>query len=170
MNTEMQSMRDNQVWYLVDLPSNGRTVRCKWLFKKKTDIDGSVHTFKARLVTKGFTQTYIVDYGETFSHVADIRAIRILLAIATFYDYENWKMDVKIDFLNGHLSEDQASRSWNKRFDEEIKKIGFTQNPDDACVYLKASGSNVAFLVLYVDDILLMGNNVTMLKEVKSWL
>ncbi|GKE93401.1 hypothetical protein Tco_1574496 [Tanacetum coccineum] len=52
MNTEMQSMRDNQVWYLVDLPSNGRTVGCKWLFKKKTDMDGNVHTFKARLMAK----------------------------------------------------------------------------------------------------------------------
>nr|GFC19083.1 putative retrotransposon protein [Tanacetum cinerariifolium] len=64
----------------------------------------------------------------------------------------------------------QASRSWNKRFDVEIKKIGFTQNPDEPCVYLKASGSNVAVQVLYVDDILLIGNNVTMLQEVKSWL
>ncbi|GKB31868.1 retrotransposon protein, putative, ty1-copia subclass [Tanacetum coccineum] len=162
MNTEMQSMRDNQVWYLVDLPSNGRTVGCKWLFKKKTDMDGNVHTFKVRLVAKGFTQTYDVDYGETFSLVVDIRAIRILLAIVAFYDYEIWQMDVKTAFLNGHLSED------NKRFDEEIKKIGFTQNPDEPCVYLKSSGSNVAFLVLYVDDILLMGNNVTMLQEVKS--
>nr|GEU91579.1 hypothetical protein [Tanacetum cinerariifolium] len=64
----------------------------------------------------------------------------------------------------------QASRSWNKRFDEEIKKISFTQNPDEPCVYLKSSGINVAFLILYVDNILLMGNNVTMLKEVTSWL
>nr|GFA62236.1 hypothetical protein [Tanacetum cinerariifolium] len=63
-----------------------------------------------------------------------------------------------------------ASRSWNKRFDVEIKKIGFTQNLDEPCVYLKASGSNVAFLILYVDAILLMRNNVTMLQEVKSWL
>ncbi|GJW77921.1 hypothetical protein Tco_0139603 [Tanacetum coccineum] len=47
MNTKMQSMKDNQVWYLVDLPSNGRTVRCKWLFKNKTDMDGNVYTFKA---------------------------------------------------------------------------------------------------------------------------
>ncbi|GJR44570.1 retrotransposon protein, putative, ty1-copia subclass [Tanacetum coccineum] len=64
----------------------------------------------------------------------------------------------------------QASRSWNKRFDVEIKKIGFTKNPDEPCVYLKASGSNVVFLILYVDDILLMGNDVTMLQEVRSWL
>ncbi|GJX74385.1 putative RNA-directed DNA polymerase [Tanacetum coccineum] len=199
MNMEMQSMKDNQVWILVELPPNGRTVGSKWLFKKKTDMDGNVHTFKARLVAKGYTQTYGVDYGETFSPVADIRAIRILLAIAAFYNYEIWKMDVKTSFLNGHLSEDiymvqpegfvdpkhpnkvcklqrsiyglkHASRSWNKRFDEEIRRIGFTQNPDEPCVYLKASGSNVAFLVLYVDDILLMGNHVAMLQEVKSWL
>ncbi|GJW91243.1 retrotransposon protein, putative, ty1-copia subclass [Tanacetum coccineum] len=133
-------------------------------------MDGNVHTFKARLVAKGFTQTYRVDYGETFSLVADIRAIRILLAIAAFYDYEIWKIDVKTAFLKGHLSENvymvqpegfvdpkhpnklcklqrsiyglkQVSRSWNKRFDGEIKKIGFTQNPDEPCVYLKASGS-----------------------------
>ncbi|GKF30088.1 putative retrotransposon ty1-copia subclass protein [Tanacetum coccineum] len=78
----MQSMRENQVCYLVDLPSNGRIVRCKWLFKKKTDMDGNVHAFKARLVAEGFTQTYGVDYEETFSFVADIRDIRILLAIA----------------------------------------------------------------------------------------
>ncbi|GJT25811.1 retrotransposon protein, putative, ty1-copia subclass [Tanacetum coccineum] len=66
--------------------------------------------------------------------------------------------------------EAQASRIWNKKFDVEIKKIGFTQNPDEPCVYLKASGSNVEFLILYVDDILLMRNNVTMLQEVKAML
>nr|GEX96925.1 retrotransposon protein, putative, Ty1-copia subclass [Tanacetum cinerariifolium] len=170
INTKMQSVKDNQVWVLVEFPPNGQTVGSKWLFKKNADMDGKVHTFKSCLVAKGYTQTYDVDYEETFSHVADIRAIRILLAIIAFYDYEIWQMDVKTTFLNGHLSKDQASRSWNKRFDVEIKNIGFTQNPDESCVYLKASGSNVAFLILYVDDILLMRNNVIMLQEVKSWL
>ncbi|GKE64471.1 retrotransposon protein, putative, ty1-copia subclass [Tanacetum coccineum] len=99
-------MKDNQVWVLVDLPPNGRTIGSKWLFKKKTNMDGNIHTFKARLVAKGYTQTYDVDYEETFSPVANIRAIRILLAIAAFYNYEIWKMDVKTAFLNGHLSED----------------------------------------------------------------
>ncbi|GJX00468.1 retrotransposon protein, putative, ty1-copia subclass [Tanacetum coccineum] len=64
----------------------------------------------------------------------------------------------------------QASRQWNKRFDDEIKKFGFTQNPDEPCVYLKASGSNVTFLILYVDDILIMGNNIPMLQDVKSYI
>nr|GEV50633.1 hypothetical protein [Tanacetum cinerariifolium] len=106
MNTKIQFMKDNQVWYLLDLPSNGQTIRCKWLFKKKTEMDGNVHTFKAHLVSKGFTQTYGVDYRETFSPITEIRAIRILLSIAAFYDYEIWLMDVKIAFLNSHLSED----------------------------------------------------------------
>ncbi|GKA72464.1 retrotransposon protein, putative, ty1-copia subclass [Tanacetum coccineum] len=69
-------------------------------------MDGAVYIFKARLVAKGFTQTYGVDYEETFSPVVDIRAIRILIAIATYYDYEIWQMDVKTAFLNGHLFEE----------------------------------------------------------------
>ncbi|KAI3672503.1 hypothetical protein L6452_38592 [Arctium lappa] len=106
MNAEMQSMKDNQVWNLVDLPQNKTTVGSKWIFKKKTDMDGNVHTYKARLVAKGYTQTYGVDYKETFSPVADVKAIRILIAIAAYYDYEIWQMDVKTAFLNGHLNED----------------------------------------------------------------
>ncbi|GKF25443.1 retrotransposon protein, putative, ty1-copia subclass [Tanacetum coccineum] len=106
INVEMQSMRDNEVWDLVDLPPNDKTIGHKWLFKKKTDMNGAVHTYKARLVAKGFTQTSGIDYEETFSPVADIRAIRILIAIAAFYDYEIWKMDVKTAFLNGNLNEE----------------------------------------------------------------
>ncbi|GJZ64151.1 retrotransposon protein, putative, ty1-copia subclass [Tanacetum coccineum] len=199
MNVEMQSMKDNEVWVLVDLPPDGKTVGSKWLFKKKTDIDGAVHTYKAHLPVKGFTQTYGVDYEETFSHVAKIRVIRILIAIAAFNDYEIWQMDVKTAFLNGHLLEEvymeqhegfvnpkypnqvcklkrsiyglkQASRQGNKQFDDEIKKFGFTQNRNEPCVYLKASESNVIFQILYVDDILIMGNNIPMLQDVKSYL
>ncbi|GJU14099.1 retrotransposon protein, putative, ty1-copia subclass [Tanacetum coccineum] len=199
MNAEIQSMMDNMVWVLVDLPPGCKTVGSKWLFKKKTDMDGIVHVYKARLVAKGYTQLYGVDYEETFSPVADIRAIRILISIAAYYDYEIWQMDVKTAFLNGYLDEDiymvqpegfvdpnhprkvcklqrsiyglkQASRSWNKRFDEEIKRFGFTQNLDEPCVYQKASGSNVTFLILYVDDIIIMGNHIPSLQSVKDYL
>ncbi|GKD36586.1 retrotransposon protein, putative, ty1-copia subclass [Tanacetum coccineum] len=152
INVEMQSMKDNEVWDLVDLPPNGKNVGSKWLFNKKTDMDEVI-----------------------------------------------WQIDVKIAFLNGYLSKEvymkqhegfvnpkhpnrvcklkrsiyrlkQASGQWNKRFDDEIKKFSFTQNCDEPCVYLKASGSNFTFLILYVDDILIMGNNIPMLQDVKSYL
>ncbi|GKC60956.1 putative retrotransposon ty1-copia subclass protein, partial [Tanacetum coccineum] len=76
MNVGMQFMKDNEVWVLVELPPNGKTIGSKWLFKKKTNMDGAVHTYKARLVAKGYTQTPGIDYEETFSPVADIRAIK----------------------------------------------------------------------------------------------
>ncbi|GJW17628.1 retrotransposon protein, putative, ty1-copia subclass [Tanacetum coccineum] len=142
-------------------------------------MDGNVHIYKARLVAKGYTQTYMVDYEETFSPVADIRAIRILISIVAFYDYEIWQMDVKIAFLNGYLDEDiymvqpegfvdpkhprkvcklqrsiyelkQALRSWNKRFDEEIKS--FEDNN------------------FRTDGVIIMGNHIPSLQSVKNYL
>jgi hypothetical protein len=150
-------------------------------------MNGNVHIYRARLVAKGFRQIQGVDYEETFSPVAMLKSVRILLAIAAYYDYEIWQMDVKTAFLNGHLSEDvymtqpesfvdpenagkicklqmsiyglkQASRSWNIRFDEVVKRFGFIKNEEEPCVYKRASGSALVFLVLYVDDILLIGN------------
>nr|GEZ25499.1 retrovirus-related Pol polyprotein from transposon TNT 1-94 [Tanacetum cinerariifolium] len=106
MDEKMNFMKVMKVWIVVDLPPNAKVVRSKWLYKKKTDMDGKVHTYKARLVAKGYTQTYGIDYEETFSPTADIRAIRILIAIAAYYDYEIWQMDVKTAFLNGRLDED----------------------------------------------------------------
>jgi len=128
-----------------------------------------------------------------------IKSIRILLSIATFYNYEIWQMDVKTAFLNGNLEENiymvqpegfieqgqeqkvcklnrsiyglkQASRSWNMRFDTAVKSYGFEQNVDEPCVYKRIINSTVAFLVLYVDDILLIGNNVGYLTDIKNWL
>ncbi|GKD90584.1 retrotransposon protein, putative, ty1-copia subclass, partial [Tanacetum coccineum] len=80
--------------------------RSKWLFKKKTDKDDIIHTYKVRLVAKGYTQSYGIDYEEMFSPVAAIRAIRILIATTAFYDYEIWQIDVKTAFINGYLNED----------------------------------------------------------------
>ncbi|GKC55079.1 retrotransposon protein, putative, ty1-copia subclass [Tanacetum coccineum] len=85
---------------------DARNAEMESMIDNKTDMDGNIHTYKARLVAKGYTQLYGVDYDETFSPVADIRAIRILISIAVFYDYEISQMDVKTAFLNGYLDED----------------------------------------------------------------
>ena len=99
-------MYSNQVWTLVDLPANIKPIGCKWVYKRKRGPDGRFETFKARLVAKGYTQKEGIDYEETFSPVAMLKSIRILLSIATHLDYEIWQMDVKTAFLNGHLEED----------------------------------------------------------------
>ena len=199
MNQEMESMDSNSVWTLVDPPEGVRIIGCKWIYKKKRGADGEVETYKARLVAKGYTQKEGIDYEETFSPVAMLKSIRILLSIAACLDYEIWQMDVKTAFLNGYLEEDiymaqpdgfinkdqqnkvckllksiyglkQASRSWNLRFNETIKTYGFEQSPDEACVYKLLKDQAVVFLILYVDDILLIGNNVELLSNVKKWL
>ncbi|KAH9752839.1 hypothetical protein KPL71_014867 [Citrus sinensis] len=199
MDLEMDSMRTNQVWTLVDPPEGIIPIRCKWIFKRKIGLDGKVETYKARLVAKGYRQIQGIDYEETFSPVAMLKSIRILLAIAAYYDYEIWQMDVKTAFLNGYIEEDiymiqpcgfesktnphkvcklrksiyglkRASRSWNIRFDDAIKSFGFIKNEDEPCVYKKVSGSAITFLVLYVDDILLIVNDIGQMSSVKIWL
>ncbi|GAA0183000.1 hypothetical protein LIER_30491 [Lithospermum erythrorhizon] len=93
MQFEMDSMYQNKVWSLLDLPNGVRPIECKWVFKKKHDKDGNVDVFKARLVAKGFKQVHDVDYDETYSPVAMLKSIRIILAIAAFHDHEIWQMD-----------------------------------------------------------------------------
>ncbi|KAK1660491.1 hypothetical protein QYE76_048650 [Lolium multiflorum] len=106
MKSEMGSMYDNKVWTLVDLPDSRKAVENKWIFKRKTDADGNITVYKARLVAKGFRQIQGVDYDETFSPIAKLKSVRILLAIAPFFDYEIWQMDVKTAFLNGDIEEE----------------------------------------------------------------
>ena len=88
-------MYENKVWTLMDLPDDRQAIENKWIFKRKTDVDSSVTIYKARIVAKGFRQVQGVDYDEVFSLVSMLKTVRIMLAIAAFYDYEIWQMDVK---------------------------------------------------------------------------
>ena len=150
-------------------------------------------------MAKGYTQKEGIDYEETFSLVAMLKSIWILLATAASLDYKIWQMDVKTAFLNGSLEEDiymqqpegfiargqehmacklqrsiyglkQATRTWNIRFDQAITLYDFEKSPDEPCVYKRIQGTKVVFLVLYVDDILLIGNDIEVLSSVKGWL
>ncbi|KAL0453683.1 UNVERIFIED_CONTAM: Retrovirus-related Pol polyprotein from transposon TNT 1-94 [Sesamum latifolium] len=106
MKSKMDSMGSNHVWTLVDPPKGVRPVGCKWVYKRKLEADGEVTAFKARLVVKGYAQRPGANFEETYSPVAMAKSIQILLAIAAWYDYEIWQMDVKTAFLNGFVKED----------------------------------------------------------------
>ncbi|KAK8680799.1 hypothetical protein V6N13_109737 [Hibiscus sabdariffa] len=139
MRSEMDSMSDNQVWTLVEPPEGIKPIGCKWVFKKKTDMDGNVQTYKGRLVAKGYRQIH-----ENAGKVCKLQR--------SIYELK------------------QASRSWNLRFNDAIKEFCFIRNEDEPCVYKKFSGSIVSFLILYVDDILIIGNDIPTLQSVKAWL
>ena len=199
MDREMEFMYSNSVWSLVEAPKGVKPIGWKWIYKRKRRLDGKVETLKARLVAKGYTQKEGIDYEETFSPVAMLKSIRIPLAVTASLDYEIWQMDVKTAFLNGSLEEDiymqqpegfiargqehmecklqrsiyglrQASRTWNIRFDQAITLYGFEKSPDEPCVYKRIQGTKVVFLILYIDDILLIGKDIEVLSSVKRWL
>ena len=192
-------MNSNKVQELVEAPKRIKPIGCKRVYKRKRVVDGNVETFKARLVAKGYSQKPSFDYDETFVLVAMLKSNRILLSIVAHLDYEIWKMDVKTRFLNDNLDESiymmqpdgfvakgqehmvckfhksiyglrQTSLSWNKCFDQAVKTFEFDQNEDKTCVYKKVQGSRVVFMIFYVDDNLLIGNDVGLLSFVKIWL
>jgi len=199
MKEELESMKTNKVWDLVDLPKERKAIGNKWILKVKRKSDGSIERHKARLVAKGFTQEVGIDYEETFSPVVKFTSIRLLLAIVARLDLELHQMDVKTAFLNGELNEEiyieqpvgfvvkgqekkvcklkrsiyglkQSSRQWYLRFHKEVMSFDFTMIDEDHCIYVKKSNGNFVILSLYIDDILLVGYNLEYVKTVKSWL
>jgi hypothetical protein len=90
MESEIESMHDNQVWNLVDPIDGVRHIGCKWVFKKKMDTDGNIHIYKVRLVVRGFKQIHGIGYDKTFSPVTMLKSIWILLAITAYFDYLIW--------------------------------------------------------------------------------
>ncbi|KAJ9535448.1 hypothetical protein OSB04_un001427, partial [Centaurea solstitialis] len=199
MADEMKSMKDNDVWDLVELPKDTKPIGYKWIFKTKKDSNGNIERYKARLVAKGFTQKEGIDYKETFSPVSPKDSFRTIMALVAHYDLELHHMDVKTAFLNGNIDETiymtqpenfalgdsksmvcrlkksiyglkQASRQWYLKFHQVITSFGYEVNLVEDCVYHKFSGSSVIFLILYVDDILIATNDLALLHDTKKFL
>lgn len=106
MHDELASLEENNVWTLTDLPPGKKLIQNKWVFKIKRDSDGNVTRFKTRLVAKGFTQKYGIDYYETFSPVVRSSTLRILFSMAIEFDWEIDHWDVTTTFLYGDLKEE----------------------------------------------------------------
>lgn len=199
VKVEMDSIVSNGTWELVNLPPGCSTIGCKWIFKRKLKPDGSIDKYKARLVAKGFKQKEGIDYFDTYSPVSRMTTIRVLLALASVYDFTIHQMDVKTAFLHGDLEEEiymdqpegfvasgnenkvcklvkslyglkQAPKAWHEKFDKIILSFGFQVIDSDKCVYCKVQSNACIALCLYVDDILLFGSNLNIIHETKSFL
>ena len=88
MKDEMKSIKDNEVWDLVEFPKGVKPIGCEWIFKTKNDSKGNIERYKTRLVAKGFTQKEGIDYKETFSLESSNDSFRTIMALVDHFDLE----------------------------------------------------------------------------------
>ena len=106
MNVELKALEQNHTWTVMDLPAGKTPIGCRWVYKIKHKADGSIERYKARLVAKGYTQMEGIDYFDTFSLVAKLTTVRVLLSIAAIKGWHLEQLDVNNAFLHGDLNED----------------------------------------------------------------
>uniref|UniRef100_A0A453D0W1 Reverse transcriptase Ty1/copia-type domain-containing protein n=1 Tax=Aegilops tauschii subsp. strangulata TaxID=200361 RepID=A0A453D0W1_AEGTS len=195
MLDEFHALVKNKTWCLVPRPAGVNVVTGKWIFRHKLHPDGSLARYKARGVLRGFTQQERVDYTKTFSPVVKPATIRVVLSIATAHAWPIHQLDVKNAFLHGDLREivycaqpagfvdpshpnhvcllqkslyglKQAPRTWFLWFKSFILSLGFVSSRCDTSLFILHRGSSTAYLLLYVDDIILTANNSSTLSSV----
>jgi hypothetical protein len=185
MQEEMQSLEKNGAWDIIRLLKEKKTIRCKWIFKRK---EGSSPIepprFKERLVAKCFSQIPGIDYNDVFSLVVKNSSIHTFLSIVAMRDLELEQLDVKTVFLHGELEEEiymdqpkgsmvpskekfvcklnkshyglkKSPRQWYKRFNSFMISNGFKRSQYDSCVYIRFVNGSPIYLLLYVDDMLI---------------
>jgi hypothetical protein len=195
MTEEIDAITSNQTWILVPRPPHTNIVTGKWVFRHKTRADGSLERYKARWVVHGFAQRPGIDFGETFSPVVKPATIRAVLTLASSRNWPVHQLDVKNAFLHGVLKEQvycyqpagfvdalhrnhvcklakslyslkQAPRAWFQRFASFAVTIGFVASRSDASLFILQRGSATAYILLYVDDIVLSASSSTLLHEI----
>ena len=186
MQEELDALQQNHTWDLVRAPPDHPIVGSKWVYSIKLKADGSLDRYKARLVAQGFNQEHRIDYDETFAPVAKMTTVRTLFAVASSQQWDVFQMDVKNAFLNGDLLEEvymrpppgfsfppqmvcklqkaiyglkQAPRAWFAKLKMVLTKEGYTQSPNYYSLFLCKSKLGSIFVLVYVDDILITGND-----------
>ena len=171
----------NDTWELVDRPQHRNVIGVKWVYRTKLNVDGSVNKYKAKLVVKGYSQVFGVDFSKTFAPIARLDTIRMLLALTTQKGWKTYQLDVKFAFLNCYLQEEiyvkqpkgfqvkgqeekvnllkkaldglkQAPRAQYSRIDEHLQSLGFVKSPSEATLYVKETDANLIVVSVYVDD------------------
>lgn len=197
MDEEMASLMKNETWDLVSLPEGKNIIDNRWVFTTKYKSNGDVERYKARLVVRGFTQSYGIDYEEIFSPVAKLESIRIILALSAARNMKLAQFDIKTAFLNGDLPEEiymkqpegfqddsqrvcrlkkslyglkQSPRCWNRKFTYFLKEYGLKASDADSCIFYKETNNSMLYLAIYVDDGLVASHDEKELSSLLKYL
>jgi hypothetical protein len=198
MQSELAALAANHTWSLTPLPPRKQPIGCRWVYKIKRRSDGTIERYKARLVAKGYTQLEGIDYHDTFSPTAKMLTVRCLLALAAAQDWSLHQLDVNNAFLHGDLHEEiymcpppslqrqgenlvcclnkslyglkQASRQWFAKFSTVIQDAGYVQSKADYSLFTCRNGKSFTALLIYVDDILITGNDLKAISTLKQFL
>lgn len=106
MDKELTALEENNTWTIMPLPPNKKPIGSKWVYKVKLKPNGTVERYKARLVAKGYNQRFRIDYLESFSPVAKVVTVRILLSLSTSNNWFLHQLDINNAFLHGYLDEE----------------------------------------------------------------
>eukprot|EP00253_Pinus_taeda_P009355 PITA_09355 len=158
----MAYLHKNEAWDLVDLSVGRKPIGSKWVFKKKTNAEGKVEKYKARLVAKEQ-----MDVKTTFLH-GDLEEEIYMKQPEGFA--AKGKKELVCKLKKSLYGLKQSPRMWYQKFDTFIRGLGFTKSKAYNCVYFKLIGDRVIFLVLYVDDMLLVGNEKEIIQDLKTQL
>ncbi|GJW03860.1 ribonuclease H-like domain-containing protein [Tanacetum coccineum] len=198
MNKEMEALLRNDTWDLVDLPKDRKAISSKWLWKIKFKSSGEIERYKARLVALGCNQREGIDYEETFSPVVKMTTVRCLLNIVVLNDWPMFQLDIDNAFLYGDLNEvvymkppqgyyasdcnkvcrlkkslyglKQAPRQWNAKLTCALVENGFSQSKSDYSLFTKSDNGVFLALLVYVDDIIITGNDTSEIEKFKEFL
>ncbi|CAA7037673.1 unnamed protein product [Microthlaspi erraticum] len=198
MKVEIEALDENHTWDLVKLPAGKRAIGCKWVYKIKYRAYGSIKRYKARLVVLGNRQEEGVDFKETFAMVINMTTVIIFLGVAAAKKWELHQMDVHNAFLHGDLEEEvymkpppgfktndptlvcrlrkslyglkQAPRCWFAKLRDALKKFGFAQSYSDYSLFSRTRGSSELYVLVYVDDFIIGGNDPAEIVEFKAYL
>ncbi|GJV49096.1 putative RNA-directed DNA polymerase [Tanacetum coccineum] len=198
MNKEMKALYDNDTWEITELPLGRKSIGGKWVFKIKYRSSGDIERYKARYVVKGYNQKEGIDFDETFSPVVKIVTVRCLINLAVQNSWPLFQLDVNNAFLYGDLSETvymdlpegyfspndkrvcrlkkslyglkQAPRQWNAKLTHTLIEHGFKQSKSDYSLFTKSEKGSFIVLLVYVDDIIVTGNNVNSIESFKKFL
>ncbi|XP_073219786.1 uncharacterized protein [Cicer arietinum] len=181
IQSELDALNSNDTWELTTLPPNKSAIGCKWIFKLKFYADGSNKRYKARLVAKGFSQTEGLDYLETFSPVIKMTTLRLLLSAAASNNWFLFQLDINTAFLHGDLVEDVYMKIPSglhvenrnlvckiKRSLYGLKQLGFLQSKADYSLFTKQTSVGFTIILIYVDDLLLAGDDMNEITRLKS--